>query len=100
MDYNKRYIIGTPAKLQELFPAYNGNDVRKSIDESLAIYEVNLTDDELAALKRKTSIKIYSLEEIQVELNSPKAEGVWYAKEVAAQDQSPAASVNESDLDA
>lgn len=82
MDFkNKRYIVGAVTKMQELFPQYAGNDARFSLDQKQVIYEFNLSDDELAALKRKTSIKIYTYEEILAFINAPESAGVWYQQE-------------------
>ena len=75
---NKRYLIGSSKKLGELFPQYNGNDVRKSLDGKLAIYEVNLTSEELKKLKSDKGVKIFTHEEILSEINSPKSDGIWY----------------------
>ena len=78
MDSNKRYIIGSPKKLAELFPNYNGNDIRVSFDEKLAIYEVNLTNDELKKMKADKGVKVFTHDEIITEINSPKSAGIWY----------------------
>lgn len=77
-NMNKRYVIGAPAKMQELFPQYNGNDARFSLDKKQVIYEVNLSDDNLSALKKNKSIKLYTHEEILVMLNAPESAGIWF----------------------
>lgn len=85
MDSNsgnvKRYVIGALAKLQEAFPGYSRDDVRASIDGKLAIYEVNLSEDNLSALKLMRSLKAYAPAEIQAVLCAPESSGVWYAPE-------------------
>ena len=75
---NKRYIIGSPKKLEEMFPGYKGNDVRLSIDNKQAIYEVNLSDEELKKLKSDKGVKVFTHDEIIREINSPKSDGIWY----------------------
>lgn len=86
MDYNKRYIIGPVAKLEELFPNYSGNDARYSLDGKQVIYEVNLSEEDLAQVKKKTSVKVFVHADVIAFLNAPSSEGVWFEK----QDQSAA----------
>jgi len=81
MASNKRYAVGSPEKMQELFPQYSGRDERQSIDGKLSIYEVNLSDDELSALKRKAGVKLYVHEDVLALLSAKESAGIWYPKE-------------------
>ncbi len=87
MDSNKRYVIGSPDKMQKLFPQYKGNDERTSLDSKAVIYEVNLSNGELAALKKEKSIKVYTHDEILSVINSPESAGIWYITSGFAQVQ-------------
>lgn len=82
---NKRYVIAGVDKLKDLFPGYQGNDVRTSLDGKQAIYEVNLSEEDLAELKAKQkSVKTYTLAEVQTVINAPAASGVWYQPDTEA----------------
>lgn len=74
----KYYVIGLLAKMLELFPQYNGNDARFSLDGKQVIYELNLSDDDVTALKKLKGIKLYTHAEVLVVLNSEESKGVWF----------------------
>jgi hypothetical protein len=76
----KIYAVGTLKALDAAFPNYPGNDVRKSLDGKQAIYEANVSPDELAKLKKDPALKMYSQQEILAVIHSPKSEGIWYPK--------------------
>ena len=76
----KTYVIGTPKSLDTAFPNYAGDDVRKSLDGKQAIYEVNVSTDELVKLKKNLALKIYSHSEILTLVNAPGSAGIWYPK--------------------
>lgn len=85
MDSNsgtaKRYVIGPLKNLQDAFPGHPGNDVRVSLDGKLSIFEVNLSEEDLSALKKVRSVKAYTHEEVLALLAAPESSGIWYTPE-------------------
>lgn len=93
-NLNKRYVVGPTSKMKEFFPQYGAGDERYSFDGSQVIYEVNLTNEELTDLKKKTSVKVCTHAEIIALINAPTSAGIWYVTSGFAQVQ-PEPGLNE-----
>ena len=74
----KRYCVGAKKDLEKLFPGYNENDIRYSLDGTQAIYEVTESEDRFNALEKEETLQVYTGSEILDMLHSPQSAGVWY----------------------
>lgn len=74
----KKYIVGAKDELAKQFPGYKENDIRYSLDGSLAIYEVMITEQQLDAIAKKGTLSAYSGKEVLDMLHSSLSAGIWY----------------------
>lgn len=76
---DSKYLIGSLAVLQNLYPDHDFDHARKSLDGSLCVIERPVDADDVSLLESE-NVLVLTHEEALTVLNSKASENVWYKK--------------------